>query len=151
LCWTFYRFSPLVESDGERDYGVWWVQADFVTKRRYCISEAAAVLDMGEDFPMSAVVTKSKRIRKPRALRMGLTAAAGGSANQAGTVVNSFTAFPGAFSASWRDDVDAYSLAWNGEPVAHRVALAGGVEGSWPRDGAPGYFLTDAVAVATRC
>lgn len=144
ICFSIYRFDPAQETDRDRDYGVWWIQATLAPKNGWCSKRFKAELDLksnqvhgftGRDFETSG----SKEVAA------FLKVDANGSADREGTVKKRFTIHPDSITGSFSAKDNRLKLIWDGATKRKTVALAGGVEGSWNAESGPGSFVSRAI------
>jgi hypothetical protein len=79
---------------------------------------------------------------------LALTSEAGGSAVTPATVQQSLITFRGRYRSFWNEETSTYVVKWRGT-TKRKIALAGGIEGSWQTTAGPGVFLPGAGANVT--
>lgn len=139
ICWTFFEFDPLAETDQDNDYGVWWIQGTFRPVDGWCIDEAEVHLGMGDGFPMSAMTFKDKTLKKTARFRVRLEATADGNTTVPAKVHNKLKGYAGRYFTTWSGTT--FRARFKGDATTKKIALAGGIEGSWPADGGGPYIF----------
>lgn len=130
ICFSTYRFDPAEESDVERDYGVWWVQATLTPKNGWCAKRFKAELDL-ESNEVHAFTGKDLSAGNSRDVAAFLKVNADGFSSTNATVKKTYTLHPDSITGSLVKTDNTLKLVWRGATKKKTVALAGGVEGSW--------------------
>lgn len=148
FCRTFLRFDPGSETDTTNDYGVWWIQANIKAMNGWCVTRGRATLGMEEEFTPSAVLESDLRSDKATDQTLTLVSEAGGTAVTPATVQQSLITFKGRYRAFWDSETSTYVVRWRGS-TKRKIALVGGIEGTWAATAGPGVFLPGAGADVT--
>jgi hypothetical protein len=148
FCRTFLRFDPGSETDTTNDYGVWWIQANIKAMNGWCVSRGRATLGMEEGFTPSAVLETDLRSDNATEQTVTFVSEAGGTAVAPATVQQSLITYKGRYRSFWEAETSTYVVKWRGS-TKRKIALAGGIEGSWDTTVGPGVFLPGAGADVT--
>lgn len=143
FCRTFLRFDPGSETDTTNDYGVWWIQANIKAMNGWCVAKGRATLGMEEGFTPSAVLESDLRSDKATEQTLTFVSEAGGTAVTPATVQQAFITFKGRYRSFWDTETSTYIVKWRGS-TKRKIALVGGIEGSWATTAGPGYFTPGA-------
>ncbi|MGI8407451.1 MAG: hypothetical protein ACR2L3_02965 [Actinomycetota bacterium] len=144
ICFSLYRFDPTQETDADRDYGVWWIQATLTPKNGWCANRLIAKLDL-ESNQAHAFTGKDFGVGNSKDVAAFLRVDADGHASSVGTVKKRFTIHPRTITGSFSATGNTLKLVWRGATKSKTVALAGGVEGSWAPEAGPGSFVSQAI------
>ncbi len=130
-CLRFYRLDPAAESDGDRDYGVVWLQSNVDGRNGWCAKSVASDIVLPDAVDLHTRRPKGvTEVAERKRYRTRLVAQASGTSDDPATIRQTWTAYPKRFRGRVRDEGRIFRLKWRGSSEA-KLGFASGIEVSW--------------------
>ncbi|HEX2051390.1 MAG TPA: hypothetical protein VHJ34_12290 [Actinomycetota bacterium] len=147
LCRWFYRFKPERETNENRDFGAFWIQASVDAENGWCTRWTKADMKLPDKFGMLAPKLGTER-RGPQRFTTKLVVDASGDTERPARLQQTFKVFPGKMRA-FKPSKDVYRLRWDGA-TKRKLAYAYGIEVSYPDGGNPSVVTPSILALFRR-
>lgn len=83
VCFWIYSYDPGAETDGDRNYGVGWLQATVNSSRGWCVSNVRLDIDLPEGMTVEERTPKTMDVGRRKNYTATIASDAGGSGSEA--------------------------------------------------------------------
>jgi hypothetical protein len=135
LCRWFFRFRADRETNPNRNFGAWWVQAAVDAENGWCTKVTRVDSNLPDGWKGVAPKLGADP-RGPQTYTTRLKVDAQGATTNPGRLSQDFMIRQGRMTA-FRPAPGRYRLRWDGRPTPKKLSYAVGIEMSYPQGGDP--------------